>query len=94
MGILKSHSAKPVSETLFANKIQPLLKSKCLGCHGEGPNNKIKGDLDMRSLIFDKSTPALIMGAISAGVPAIYVPSGPMIKGNWRGQVLGSGSDV
>ena len=42
----------------------------------------------------DKSTPALIMGAISAGVPAIYVPSGPMIKGNWRGQVLGSGSDV
>ncbi len=42
----------------------------------------------------DKSTPALIMGAISAGVPAIYVPSGPMIKGNWRGQFLGSGSDV
>ena len=42
----------------------------------------------------DKSTPALIMGAISAGVPAVYVPSGPMIKGNWRGQVLGSGSDV
>ena len=42
----------------------------------------------------DKSTPALIMGAISAGVPAVYVPSGPMIKGSWRGQVLGSGSDV
>ena len=50
MGILKSHSAKPVSETLFAHKIQPLFKSKCLACHGEGPNNKIKGDLDMRSL--------------------------------------------
>ncbi len=42
----------------------------------------------------DKSTPALIMGAISAGVPSVYVPSGPMIKGNWHGQVLGSGSDV
>ena len=42
----------------------------------------------------DKSTPALLMGAISAGVAAIYVPSGPMIKGNWNGQVLGSGSDV
>ena len=42
----------------------------------------------------DKSTPALLMGAISAGVTAIYVPSGPMIKGNWNGQVLGSGSDV
>ena len=50
MGILKSHSAKPVSEALFAHKIQPLFKSKCLACHGEGPNNKIKGDLDMRSL--------------------------------------------
>ncbi|MFP6873864.1 MAG: L-arabinonate dehydratase [Verrucomicrobiales bacterium] len=42
----------------------------------------------------DKSTPALLMGAISAGVPAIYVPSGPMMKGNWNGQVLGSGVDV
>ena len=42
----------------------------------------------------DKSTPALLMGAISAGVPAIYVPSGPMLKGNWAGEVLGSGSDV
>ena len=50
MGILKSHSAKPVSETLFAHKIQPLFKSKCLPVIGEGPNNKIKGDLDMRSL--------------------------------------------
>jgi dihydroxy-acid dehydratase len=42
----------------------------------------------------DKTTPALIMGAISMGIPAIYVPAGPMLRGNWRGQVLGSGSDV
>jgi dihydroxy-acid dehydratase len=42
----------------------------------------------------DKTTPALLMGAISAGVPAIYVPAGPMLRGNWRGGVLGSGSDV
>jgi dihydroxy-acid dehydratase len=41
----------------------------------------------------DKTTPALIMGATSAGLPAIFVPAGPMLRGNWRGQVLGSGSD-
>jgi dihydroxy-acid dehydratase len=34
------------------------------------------------------------MGAISMGIPAIYVPAGPMLRGNWRGQYLGSGSDV
>ena len=42
----------------------------------------------------DKTTPGLVMGAISMGVPAIYVPAGPMLRGNWRGQQLGSGSDV
>jgi len=42
----------------------------------------------------DKTTPGLIMGAISMGVPAIYVPAGPMLRGNWKGEYLGSGSDV
>jgi dihydroxy-acid dehydratase len=42
----------------------------------------------------DKTTPGLVMGAISMGIPAIYVPAGPMLRGNWRGQYLGSGSDV
>src|SRR3954451_20333662 len=42
----------------------------------------------------DKTTPALIMGAISMGVPAIYVPAGPQLRGHWRGQHLGSGSDA
>ena len=42
----------------------------------------------------DKTTPGLIMGAISMGIPAIYIPAGPMLRGNWRGQYLGSGSDV
>ncbi len=42
----------------------------------------------------DKTTPALLMGATSAGVPAIYVPAGPMLRGNWKGHVLGSGSDA
>ena len=42
----------------------------------------------------DKTTPALLMGAISMNIPAIYVPAGPMLRGNWRGQFLGSGADV
>ncbi len=42
----------------------------------------------------DKTTPALLMGAISMNLPAIYMPAGPMLRGNWRDQTLGSGSDV
>ncbi|MGE0565976.1 MAG: L-arabinonate dehydratase [Pseudolabrys sp.] len=42
----------------------------------------------------DKTTPGLLMGAISMGIPAIYVPAGPMLRGNWHGEVLGSGSDA
>ncbi|HZQ50945.1 MAG TPA: L-arabinonate dehydratase [Bryobacteraceae bacterium] len=42
----------------------------------------------------DKTTPGLLMGAISMNIPAIYLPGGPMLRGNWRGQPLGSGTDV
>src|SRR5438309_5681853 len=42
----------------------------------------------------DKTTPGLLMGATSMNLPAIYLPAGPMLRGNWNGQVLGSGSDV
>ena len=42
----------------------------------------------------DKTTPGLLMGALSMGLPMIYLPAGPMLRGNWRGQVLGSGSDA
>jgi dihydroxy-acid dehydratase len=42
----------------------------------------------------DKTVPALVMGATSANLPAIFVPAGPMLRGNWRGQILGSGTDV
>lgn len=42
----------------------------------------------------DKTTPGLLMGAISAGYPCIFLPAGPMLRGNWQGKVLGSGSDA
>src|SRR5688572_25131894 len=41
----------------------------------------------------DKTTPALVMGAISMNLPAIYLPAGPMLSGHWRDTTLGSGSD-
>jgi len=42
----------------------------------------------------DKTTPALLMGAASMDLPTIFVPAGPMLRGNWNGQTLGSGSDT
>ena len=42
----------------------------------------------------DKTTPALLMGALSMNLPAIFMPAGPMLRGDWQGKFLGSGSDV
>jgi dihydroxy-acid dehydratase len=42
----------------------------------------------------DKTVPALMMGALSMNLPAIFVPAGPMLRGHWQGRPLGSGSDV
>ncbi len=42
----------------------------------------------------DKTVPALVMGALSMNLPAIFVPAGPMLIGRWQGKQLGSGSDV
>jgi dihydroxyacid dehydratase/phosphogluconate dehydratase len=42
----------------------------------------------------DKTTPGLLMGAFSMGLPCIYLPAGPMLRGNWKGKTLGSGSDA
>ncbi|MCC7068168.1 MAG: dihydroxy-acid dehydratase, partial [Burkholderiales bacterium] len=42
----------------------------------------------------DKTTPALIMGAVSMNLPAIFMPAGPMLRGDYKGQFLGSGSDT
>src|SRR6266480_613581 len=40
----------------------------------------------------DKTTPAMLMGAASADVPAIMVTGGPMLRGTWRTEELGSGT--
>lgn len=42
----------------------------------------------------DKTVPAMIMGAISADRPVIFLPAGPMLKARWKDQTLGSGSDA
>jgi L-arabonate dehydrase len=42
----------------------------------------------------DKTTPAQLMGAASADVPALMVPGGPMLRGMWRGTPVASGTDM
>ncbi|MGZ5033467.1 MAG: L-arabinonate dehydratase [Usitatibacter sp.] len=42
----------------------------------------------------DKTTPALLMGALSMNLPAIFLPAGPMLRGDFQGKFLGSGSDT
>jgi dihydroxy-acid dehydratase len=42
----------------------------------------------------DKTTPALVMGALSMNLPAIFLPAGPMLRGDFQGRFLGSGSDT
>ncbi|MEH6650361.1 MAG: L-arabinonate dehydratase [Motiliproteus sp.] len=42
----------------------------------------------------DKTTPAGLMGAFTMNLPTIYIPAGAMIRGHWRGETLGSGTDV
>tara|TARA_Y100000588_G_scaffold381022_1_gene465879 strand:+ start:36123 stop:37826 length:1704 start_codon:yes stop_codon:yes gene_type:complete len=41
----------------------------------------------------DKTTPAQLMGAASADLPAIMVTGGPMLSGRWGSKALGSGTD-
>tara|TARA_B100001250_G_scaffold123603_2_gene105016 strand:- start:58058 stop:59749 length:1692 start_codon:yes stop_codon:yes gene_type:complete len=41
----------------------------------------------------DKTTPAMIMGAASADIPTILLPGGPSLRGDWRGEELGSCTD-
>ena len=41
----------------------------------------------------DKTVPAQLMGAVSAGVPAIMLVAGPMMTGRYRGERLGACTD-
>lgn len=42
----------------------------------------------------DKTVPGLLLGAISADLPALFLPAGPMLAGRYREHRLGSGTDV
>lgn len=42
----------------------------------------------------DKTVPGLLMGALSADIPSVFLPAGPMLKARWKNETLGSGSDV
>ncbi|MGI3185971.1 IlvD/Edd family dehydratase [Nioella aestuarii] len=42
----------------------------------------------------DKTTPGQLMGAASVDLPTIVVSSGPMLNGKWKGDDIGSGTDV
>jgi len=42
----------------------------------------------------DKTTPALVMGALAMNLPTIFMPAGPMLRGDYKGGVIGSGSDT
>ena len=42
----------------------------------------------------DKTTPALVMGALAMNLPTIFMPAGPMLRGDYKGGPIGSGSDT
>jgi len=42
----------------------------------------------------DKTTPALVMGALAMNLPTIFMPAGPMLRGDYKGGTIGSGSDT
>ena len=84
--------AMPITETYM--KPSPMLYRNFLAMQTEEMmlSQPIDGVVLMGGC--DKTTPGLLMGAISMNLPAIYMPAGPMLRGNWNGQPLGSGSDV
>ena len=84
--------ALSITETYF--KPSPLLYRNLLAMETEEALRGLPIDGAVLMGGCDKTTPALLMGAISANLPAIYLPAGPMLRGNWNGQPLGSGTDL
>ena len=84
--------ALSVGETFM--KPSPMLYRNLLAMEAEEllRANPIDGAVLMGGC--DKTVPGLVMGATSMNLPAIFLPAGPMLRGNYRGGVLGSGSDV
>src|SRR4051812_24122962 len=84
--------ALSISET-FA-KPSPMLYRNLLAMETEEALRSLPVDGAVLLGGCDKTTPALLMGAISMNIPAIYLPGGPMLRGNWNGKPLGSGTDM
>jgi dihydroxy-acid dehydratase len=75
---------KPTS--MFYRNLTAMEVEETLRCH------PIDGAVLMGGC--DKTVPALLMGAASANLPAVFLPAGPMLKGNFAGKTLGSGTDA
>jgi dihydroxyacid dehydratase/phosphogluconate dehydratase len=41
---------------------------------------------------YDKTTPGLVMGALSMDIPALFCPAGPMLSDRYKGQAVGAGT--
>jgi dihydroxy-acid dehydratase len=82
----------PITETFM--KPSPMLYRNLLAMEVEETlrSQPIDGVVLMGGC--DKTGPGLLMGAISVDLPSIFLPAGPMLRGNWNGQVLASGSDM
>ena len=84
--------AMPVNETFM--KPSPMMYRNFLAMETEEllRSQPIDGVVLMGGC--DKTTPGLLLGATSMNLPTIYLPAGPMLRGNWKGRTLGSGSDA
>src|SRR5438105_4641254 len=84
--------AMPVNETFM--KPSPMMYRNFLAMETEELLRSLPVDGAVLMGGCDKTTPGLLMGAISMNLPAIYLPAGPMLRGNWNGKAVGSGTDV
>ena len=81
---LSEQFMKPTS--MFYRNLTAMEVEETLRCH------PIDGAVLMGGC--DKTVPALLMGAFTMDLPCLFLPAGPMLKGRWRTETLGSGSDV